>query len=194
MYSPTNIYMGFCFPLYRALFIGAPLYNSALVLATAYPVNIPIQENQYKVISGFLSRPPPRFMGLVCFRLVAQFCHRPGLPPWALLPFTVFGSSWRSVLRLQRHLHQFHAWDGALQETGITLAAKDFLECQVQTAKESAFFLAVPPNTQGNIYSLEVEVNCQGIWVFPWRFLSTSKEITYFFEYNSKQSRKLLFP
>jgi hypothetical protein len=81
-----------------------------------------------------------------------------------------------------------------LQETGITLADKDFLECQVQTAKESAFFLAVPPNTQGNIYSLEVEVNHQGIWVFSWRFLSTFMEITYFLECNSKQSRKLLFP
>jgi hypothetical protein len=74
-----------------------------------------------------------------------------------------------------------------IQETGIT---KDFLECQVQPAKESVFFLAVSPNTQGNIYSLEVEVNRQGIWVFSWLFLSTSK----FLERNSKQSRKLLFP
>jgi hypothetical protein len=80
-----------------------------------------------------------------------------------------------------------------LQETGITLSARNFLEGQNQTAKEYIVSLAVLVNSQGNIYSLKVEVNRQEIWVFPWRFSITSKEMTYFLECNCKQSRKLLF-
>jgi hypothetical protein len=81
-----------------------------------------------------------------------------------------------------------------LPESGITLGAENFLECQNETAKEMIVFLAVLLNSQGNIYFLEVEANRQGIWVFPWRFLSTSKEINHFLECNYKQPRKLLFP
>jgi len=74
----------------------------------------------------------------------------------------------------------------SLPESGITLTAKDFLECQNQTVKENIIFLAVDSNLQGNIYFLQVEVNRQGIWVFPWRFLITSKEMIYFLECNCK--------
>lgn len=119
--------MGFCFPFYRALFTGAPLYNSALMPATTYPTNILIQENQYRVILGFLSRPLPRFMGLVYFPLVVQFCRRPGLPPWAILPFSVFSSSWLSVLHLRQHLHQFHDRDSE----GLRLLLAAFAICLV---------------------------------------------------------------
>jgi len=80
--------------------------------------------------------------------------------------------------------------NNSLPDSGITLTAKDFLECQSQTVKKSIVSLAVDVNLQGNIYFLRVEVNRQGIWVFPWRFLNTSQEI----EYNSKQPRTLLFP
>ena len=44
----------------------------------------------------------------------------------------------------------------SLQETGIALAALNFLEGQNQTAKEMTVSLAVLLHTQGNIYSLEV--------------------------------------
>jgi hypothetical protein len=70
----------------------------------------------------------------------------------------------------------------SLQETGITLSAQNFLEGQNQTVKEYTVSLAVLVNSQGNIYSLEVDVNRQGIWVFPWRFPITSKKMTYFLE------------
>jgi hypothetical protein len=82
----------------------------------------------------------------------------------------------------------------SLPESGITLGVENFLECQNKTAKEIVVFLAVLLNSQGNIYSLEVEANRQGIWVFPWRFISTSKEITHFIECDCKWLRKLLFP
>jgi hypothetical protein len=82
----------------------------------------------------------------------------------------------------------------ALPESEITLGAANFLKCQDQTAKEMVVSLAVYIDLQGNIYSLEVELNRQGIWVFPWQFLTTSKEMTYFLECYCKQSRKLLFP
>jgi hypothetical protein len=51
--------------------------------------------------------------------------------------------------------------------------------------------LAVVLNAQGNIYSLEVEINRQGIWVFPWQFLETSKEMAYFLECFSFPPRKI---
>jgi hypothetical protein len=53
--------------------------------------------------------------------------------------------------------------DDSLQQTGIALGAKNFLECQNETAKERVVSLAVVLNAQGNIYSLEVEINRQGI-------------------------------
>jgi hypothetical protein len=59
----------------------------------------------------------------------------------------------------------------SLEET--TLSAKNFLEDQNQTAKESIVSLAVDIDLQGNIYYSEVRVNRQGIWVFPWWFLNT---------------------
>jgi hypothetical protein len=64
----------------------------------------------------------------------------------------------------------------SLQETGIALGADNFLEGQNQTAKEYIVSLAVLLYSQGNIYSLEVEVNRQGIWVIPCWFSITSKE------------------
>ena len=83
--------------------------------------------------------------------------------------------------------------NNSLPDSGITLTAKDFLECQSQTVKKSIVSLAVDVNLQGNIYFLRVEVNRQGIWVFPWRFPITSKKMTYFLECYCKQPRKLLF-
>jgi hypothetical protein len=74
----------------------------------------------------------------------------------------------------------------SLLESGIALAARNFLECQNQTAKERIVSLAVVTWTQGNIYFLAVVVNRQGIIEFPWQFITTAKEITYFLECTSK--------
>jgi hypothetical protein len=41
----------------------------------------------------------------------------------------------------------------ALPESGIALAARNFLECENQTAKERIISLAVVTCTQGNVYS-----------------------------------------
>jgi len=64
-------------------------------------------------------------------------------------------------------------------------------ECQNETAKERIVFLAIYIDLQGN---MRVDINHQGIWIVPWRFLSTSKEITHFLRCHCKQPRKLLFP
>ena len=48
-------------------------------------------------------------------------------------------------------------------------------ECQNETSKERIVFLAIYIDLQGN---MRVDINHQGIWIVPWRFLSTSKEIS----------------